>query len=133
MGALDLTNVMDALAAQVILGNVVDRAYGWPVENIQVPSAVVGYPTDTTFDVTFARGSDRAVFPLYVFVGKSHERAARDKLSSLITGLTGIKESIDGNLGGACQTARVTDMAIQEVTVAAVPYLAAVFSVEVYS
>lgn len=98
-GALDLAATMDALAAAVVDGGVTARAYPWPVESAEPPCAIVAYPeAPIDFDRTFARGSDTATFPIYVLVGKAHDRSARDRLSVVITGATGVKDALDGPL-----------------------------------
>lgn len=135
MAALVLSTVMDAIADAIRNEGVTDRVYEWPSDQVSPPCAVVGYPRDEDieFDVTYGRGSDRAVFPIYLMVGRVSERAARDRLSTLLTGATGLKDHLDGNLGGAVQTARLKTVRIEEVTVGAVAYLAAVADLEVYT
>jgi hypothetical protein len=46
---------------------------------------------------------------------------------------TGIKDALDGTLGGAVQTARVTDCQVEKLPIGAVEYIAAKFMIEVYS
>lgn len=97
-GALDLAATMDAIAGKVPSG-ATERVYAWPVEDAKPPCAIVGYPdADITFDRTFGRGSDEVTIPLFFLVGKAHDRSARDRLSAVITGATGVKDAIDGTL-----------------------------------
>ncbi len=97
-GAIDLGASMDAIAAKVPV-DLTGRVYAWPMEEVTPLCAIVGYPDDPiNFDETFGRGSDRATFPLFVLVGKPTERTARDVLSAVLTGATGIKDAIDGPL-----------------------------------
>jgi hypothetical protein len=133
MGAINLAGVMDALAARLVTADVTERAYAWPADNVQPPCAVIGYPEDIEFDATFGRGSDVAVFPVWFLVGKVSERTARDRLSAIVTGATGIKNALDGGYPSYIQTARVQNCRPAPVTVAGVEYLAARFDVEVYS
>lgn len=122
---------MDAIAAAIETAAVTDRAYAWPSEEINPPCAVVGYPSDIDFDLTFGRGADTATIPVYFVVGRIVERSARDKLSTIIAGATGIKDVLDGNLGGTVDTARVTDCKPMPITVGGIDYLSAKFEVEV--
>jgi hypothetical protein len=124
---------MDGIKATLESEGVTKRAYEWPTESVNPPCAVVGYPTTLEFDTVFQRGGDRAVIPVWILVGKVSDRTARDELSTLITGATGVKDALDGDLGGACQTARVTDCTVETVAIAGVNYLSARFDVEVYS
>ncbi len=97
-GAIQLGPLMDAIAAKVPAG-ATERVYAWPVESVSPPCAVVGYPDQPIeFDATFGRGSDRVRIPLFLLVGKATERTARDALSAVLTGATGIKDAIDGPL-----------------------------------
>jgi hypothetical protein len=133
MAAIDLDAVMDAIANELEADGVTQRTYAWPADSISVPCAVVGYPTRLDFDASFQRASDEAVFPIWFIVGAVAEKAARKALSDVITGATGIKNSLDGNLAGAVQTARVTDCVIETIDVGGVPYLSARFDLEVLS
>lgn len=96
---------------------------------------IVGYPTTLDYDLTFHAGGTTgkisAVFPVWYVVGKVIDKDARDKLSAVITGAPGIKESLDGNLAGAVDIANVKDVKVEELPIGEVPYLAARFELEV--
>lgn len=124
---------MDAIANTARSADIMADVHAYPAESVTVPCLVVGYPEDIEFDVTFKRGSDKAVFPLYALVGKVTELDARNRLSDVITGAAGVKDALDGNLGGAVATARVTDCKPEAVTVGGVEYLSATFSIEVFT
>lgn len=129
MAAIDLSATMDAMA--VALKDTVNRVYAWPADSVTVPAAVVGYPTDLNFDLTFQRGGDRAAIPVYFLVGKVSDRTARDRLSEIISGATGIKTALDGDLDGAVQSLRVQDCRVEEITIGGVAYLSATFTCDV--
>lgn len=133
MTAIDVGATMQAIADELVSAGVTKKAYGWPNPSVTAGSAIVGYPEELEFDATFGRGSDRAVFPVWVIVGKAVERTARDAISAFITGATGVKDALDGDLSGAVQTARVTDCQIEEIAVGDVAYLSAKLLVEVFS
>jgi hypothetical protein len=135
MAAYDMARTMDALAAKVLAAGISTNVYAYPAETVQVPCVVVGYPTSIDFDRTFARGSDRAVHPIFFLTGRANTKAARDSLSDVLAAATGIKDTLDGDLTVGDNTAavRVTDGTVEEVTVSGVPYLAARFTVEVLS
>lgn len=134
MAQINMGATMQAIADRAVAAGIVTRAYGWPNEQASPPCLVVGYPDgDIEYDSTFRRGSDKATFPAWIVVGKAVERTTRDVLSAYIAGATGIKDALDGNLGGVVQTARVTDCQIEPVVIAGVEYLAARFDVEVYT
>lgn len=130
--ALDnLAAVMDGIAAALVAAGVTTRAHAYPAESLEPPCVVVGYPDSIEFDLTYQRGADRAEIPVYFVLGRVTERSARDQLAAVISGATGIKETLDGDLGGLVQTLRVTDMRVLNLQVAAASYLAARFDAEV--
>lgn len=134
MTRLVLADVMDGIASTLEGALTGCRVYAWPTESPAAPCAIVGYPTTTEFDATFDDGSDRVEFPIWLLVGKVADRTARDRLSALISGdASTIKGALDGDLGGAVQTSRVTDLSIEAVPVGGVDYLAARFTIEVYT
>jgi hypothetical protein len=62
------------------------------------------------------------------------DRAARDALALYVSGSGGssVKAAVDGDLAGTVHTARVTGATINIVTIQAIDYLGASFSVEVF-
>jgi hypothetical protein len=133
MAALDLNTIMDAIgtALSTITGL---RVYDFTAGSQAPPAASVGLPPDVEYDFTKGRGSDRVVVPVTVLVGKVSDRTARDELSAYLagSGAKSIKAKLDGNLGGAAQTVRVTGASTQIVTMTqGVEYLGATFDVEV--
>lgn len=133
-GDIDLAGIMDAIAAAgpiAATGNV----FPYPAEAITPPAVIVGYPTTLDFDVTFVRGNARMVFPVWFVVGNVSTLSARDTLSGVIGGAADIKSSIESDIGlhAVVSTVRVTDCAIESISIAGVPYLSARFDVEVYT
>lgn len=123
----NLTASMDGLAG-LVTGQA-PTVYAYPVDSITVPCIVVGYPTDITLDVTYQRGGDQMLIPLWYIVGKTTTKDARDALSTIIGDASSVKSSIDGAQSfGDC---RVTDAKIEEVTVNAIAYIAVRFDVEI--
>lgn len=129
MGALDLTATMDGIAALLLSASVAPNVYAYPVESVTVPCAVVGYPTEIALGVTFQRGHDTATFPVWVVVGKSGTKDARDALSLAITGAANVWTALTG-------TQSFGDVAVLNVepapiTIAAVEYIGLKYTVEV--
>lgn len=131
MSALDMSAVMDGLAELISDEGIVENIYPWPADTVAVPCALVGYPTDIEFDLTMGRGSDRAVFPVFFMVGKTSDKSSRNALSLILADATSIKDALDGT--HSFGAVRVTDCKVNEVTVGAIAYLAAVFTTEVIS
>jgi hypothetical protein len=131
MATFDMAGTMDALAAKVPASTY--RVYAWPVEDATPPFVIVGYPTVIDFDQTFADGSDRAEIPVWYVVGNVATKQARDALSDIIRGASGIKTALDGPLtvGSATASVRVTDCTPETITLAGVQHLAARFDCEV--
>lgn len=133
MSAIVLKTVMDAIGTTLTAGGVSKRVFPYPVEQAEVPCAIVGYPETIEFDTVYARGSDSATFPIWLLVGVVAGKASRDALSDIITGAAAVKNVLDGTLGGVVQTARVIECQPDRVTLDAVTYLAARFDLEVLS
>lgn len=131
MAEFDLATVMDAIAAKLIADGVTTNAYGYPTAQMTVPCAVVGWPTNINFDMTFKRGADTIEFPIFFLVGGMLEKNARNGLSKVITGAIGIKKSLDSNLSGAISSGHVKDCVVETFTMAdGTEYLAAKFTFE---
>lgn len=136
LSGFDLTSCMDGIAAYAMSQGVTTRAYGYPHPSPTPPCLVVGYPTRLDFDLTFHTsgtvGRVMALFPLRFIVGLVVDKASRDALSVIISGAAGIKNLLDGSMGGSfLQTARVVDLRIEESTIGDARYLDALFDLEV--
>jgi hypothetical protein len=66
--------------------------------------------------------------------GDVDARSARDILAAYLdgSGSSSVKAAIDGGTYAACDSARVTEARIEPVSIAGIPYLAAVVDVAVY-
>lgn len=130
----DLAAIRDGLKTrlQTITGL---RAFDTVPDQVAPPAAIIGVgPID--YDTTFSRGADRYTMLCRVYVGRSSERTAQDKLDGYLsgTGTNSIKAAIEGDptLGGAVDTSRVTRASGYGVyEVAGVPYLGAEFEIDV--
>lgn len=120
-----LSEIMDGLAALIDTPN----SYAYPVESISVPCTVVGYPTEVIFDLTYNRGGDKITLPVWYILGRSGSKDARDALSDAMTGVGSLKEALDG--AHSFGDVRCTDASVEEITVAAVTYIAIKVKVEV--
>lgn len=131
-----LSTCMDGIAAYAVTAGVTTRAYGYPISDPTPPCLIVDWPTQLDFDLTAHAlgtvGKVTAVFPLQFVVGKVIDKSARDALSAIVSGAVGIKNLLDGSMGGTfLDTARVMNCKIGPVTISSVDYLAAVFDLEV--
>lgn len=125
MGEVALSEVMDGLAGLATVANV----YAWPVKSLNTPAIVVGYPTEIDFDLTFQRGGDRVIVPVWYVVGDSMNAATRDLLSDALAGAAGFKDQLDGvhSFGSV----GVASASIETVAVGGVDYIAIRFECEV--
>lgn len=112
--------------------------FDYPAENLTPPMAVVAFPEgDIEYDTTYGRGSDTAVFVVYVVAGRVDVESAYAALAGYMSGqgASSVKAAIevDPTLGGAAAggTTRVQSSRIETVTSAGVDYLAASFNVEI--
>ncbi len=94
--------------------SVVPVAYGWPNAIVQKGQAAVGYPTSVDFDMTFGRGLESVVIPVWVVCGYPGDKATRDEISRLIASATDVKDALEAaDLGSAVDSLRVTDCAVE--------------------
>lgn len=138
MGTLDVNAVMNGIGVRLAtITNL--RVFDYPTEVLDPPAAVVGLPTEVAYDYSKARGSDRAVFPVFVVVGGAFSQDARDALGPYLAGAgaQSIKTALEGDrtLGGACGTLGVAVARSDGsgITVNGVRYTGALFEVEVTS
>lgn len=107
------------------------RVFDFPAENAQPPFALVDFPESVEYDSAMARGADRATFNVLVGVSRNVDRAARDALAAYMdgSGSKSIKTAIEGGTVG--DSARVTSVTVSEIVMAGVPFVGAVFVVDV--
>lgn len=134
MGGIVLAATMDALGTKIgaITGL---RVYSWPNQSPAVPAVIVDYPAEITYDLTFHRGADQAIFPVYILVGSPDEETSKALLSPYVSSgdVKELKTALeaDPTLGGVIQTCRVRDCRIARIAMAANVYLGAHLEVEV--
>lgn len=129
---MNLAAVMDEIGAA--LGGIEGlRVFPYWTDRLAPPAAMVGWPDPLTFDATYGRGSDKVEFPLHVAVGKFDARSSRDRMAKFADGggEHSIKAAIESHTPAAYDTARVTRVEFDVLTVADVDYLAATFYVEI--
>lgn len=115
MAQISLAATMRAIASALETAGVVDRAYGWPNAIVQPGQAAVAYPEpgDIEFDVTFQRGLEHAVIPVWVVCGYAGEERTLDTVSALLSGDADVKDALDGTLSGTVGSLRVMDASIE--------------------
>lgn len=131
MGALDMSGTMDALAAAIPDGATM-RKHPYPMDAVEPPCAVVGYPTSIQFDMTFGRGADEATFPVWFFVGVASTLAARDACSDVLAGAKDIKAALEAATG-PFSSVHVTEAEVEGQKVGDITYLSVRFDCEVIS
>lgn len=111
------------------------RVPPWGVESVSPPAALVGLPVQINFDETYVRGSDR--YPdveIYVLAGKPDDRSSRRVIAPFVagSGSSSVKQAIESYAYTSCdaESVRVTSCEFEAVKFAGVPYLAAIFHVD---
>lgn len=132
MAALVLSTVMDGIAATITTaaaGNA--NVFAYPTEEAVAPCWIVGFPEEESeLDATFRRGSDSTIFPVFFIAGRVSDQSARDQVSAA---LTLAKTSLDNNLGGTVQDARLAHWIIRWIELDTVSYVGIRFLLEVMS
>jgi hypothetical protein len=130
---MDISAVMDDLGAAC--ATITDlRSFEYYSDKITPPAAIVQWPAEYDFDQTMSRGSDNLQFPIVVLVGRADARTSRDRLAKYVagSGSSTVKGAIESFEATSYDTARVTKVEFGMVTMAAVSYLAATFTVDIY-
>jgi len=130
---VNLEAVMEEIAENLrTITSVAGRTFGFPPSSITPPAAIVGYP-EVKFDQTYGRGFDRWTVPVWVVVGKVDDRNARTLLSPYLsgTGNASVKAALDDGTYVECDSVTVVSATVTQMEIAADPYLAAEFSVDV--
>lgn len=132
--ALNVNATMDAIGTRLATISGL-RVYDYPADSINVPAAIVSHPDTVTYDTTYGRAADQAVFQVTVIVGKVSDRVSRDQLEEYRagTGAKSIKTVLDGDLGGVVKTGRVMQASALTLTVGGIEYAAATFDFEVFA
>jgi len=133
MAALSVAAAMTAIAAKLVSESVVTVAYDWPNRVVQKGQAVVGYPTTVEFDLTFGRGLESVVLPVWVICGYPGDESTRDEVSRLIASATDVKDALDGTLGSTVSGLRVTDCRVESYGEAPGTFVAIRFDCEILS
>ncbi len=128
-----LVDILKAVAARLdtIAGL---RVFDHMPSNLEPPAAVVQLPRSIDFDLTAGRGGDTYRLVVLLLAAKADARAAHLNLAKYLdaAGPSNIKEALDGDLGGAVDSARVTRVSgVGAYTFAAKDYLGAEFDIEV--
>lgn len=131
MGGINLTATMDGLATAFDGVTNSTRAFGYPNEDAQPGDVIVGYPETIELAMTFGRGADKAVFPVWYIGGLSQDKAARDAVSAMLLGSADILDQVDGTLGGAVQYCAVRTVSFDRVLLQGSQYLSVRFDCEV--
>lgn len=129
---MDIAAVMDEIADQ--LGTIAGlRVHAAPPGSIQPPAAVVSFPERIDFDATYGRGMDTLKLPVVLAVGRPTERSTRDAIAGYCagSGSASVKAVLEEGVYAEFDTVRVASVDFDVITIGAVDYMAAVFSLEI--
>lgn len=132
---MNLAAVMNEVAARLAtipsLG--VKRTFAYPPAKITPRAAVVTYPIEGTFDVTYGRGVDKMTGVVVILVGRPTDRATRDHIAGYIDGAgeESVKEKLDAPGYTSCDGVRVASWETDVHTIGGTDYLAAIFQLDI--
>lgn len=130
---MNLGDVMQAVADRI--DTIADlRVHAYPPDAVQPPTAIVTYPDTYTYDATYGRGMDRiSDLPVVLLVGKVSDRASRDTITKYVngSGAASIKAVVESGTYTAFDTVRVTGVTFDIISIAAVEYLGATFTLDI--
>lgn len=128
-----LADVMGQLATRLQTITVLQQVFDHPVDSISPPAAMVAWPDEVDYDLTYKRGADEITLPVLVIVGRVSDTAARDQLSRHVdgSGTNSIKAVLESGTYTAMDSVTVAKATFEVITYQDVDYLAALFTVDV--
>lgn len=128
--AANLTDVMDQIGTALATIDGL-RVFDFPPNSAQPPFAFVDMPESIEYDLSMARGNDRATYPVVVAVAAVVDRSARDAIAvyAAASGAASVKAVLDAAAIGSSR--RVESVEFRPVTIASGTYAAAIFNVDV--
>jgi len=103
---------------------------------IVAPAAMIGFPTDGTFDATYGRGRDSMTLPVIVAIGRPTDASTAKRLAGYIdgSGPESVKALLDGDDDDyvSCDGVRVTGWETDVYPFGGVDHLVCVFPLEIY-
>lgn len=133
---MDLSSVRTGL--KTTLENISGlRTYDYVPDNVNVPAAIVEFPSEVLFDRSFQRGVESLEISVLIIVGKANDRNSQAQIEKYLAkdGPTSIKATLDADttLDGSVQTSRATKASgFGEYTVGTSSYLGFRVFVEVH-
>jgi hypothetical protein len=129
---MDLAAVMQAVSDQLdtIVGL---NCYAWPSSTVSPPAAVIAYPESIDPDLTYRRGKGRISLPVWVVVGNVSEKSTRDAIAAYVnsSGPASVVAVLDAGTYTAFDTLHVESIEFDVVTIGAVDYLGALFTLDI--
>ncbi len=131
---MNVKAIMQALADRL---DTIDglRAYGFPVESVSPPAAIVSWPSTYTFDATYGRGHDDLELFVVVVVGRPRDnKATLDRLVGYLegAGASSVKAVLEAKpYPDPVELLRVRGVEIDIMTMAGAEYVTAVFDVQI--
>lgn len=129
---MNLASVMDDVGSA--LGTIDGlRVFAFWADRVTPPWAIVELPEKVDYDATMGRGGDRLSLKVMVGVARTDARTGRDAIAVYAdgSGASSAKAAIEAHAATAYDSARVQSADFGMVTVAAVEYLAATFTVDI--
>lgn len=127
-----LSDVMDALGAAL---ETIDglRVFPYWADRVTPPFAIVEFPEKIEYDATMVRGGDQIVLKILVGVARVDARTGRDALGAYAdgSGALSVKAALEAHAATAYGSVRVQMAEFGMVTVAAVEYIGATFTVDI--
>lgn len=131
--AMNPNDIADELAAR--LGTIDGlRVSDHPPGSVSPPAGIVSYPERIEFDQLYGRGMDRiSNWPIVIVVGKASDRSARVRIMDYAagTGEKSVKQVLESGAYESFDTIRVASCEFDVVSIAAVDYIAALFSLDI--
>jgi hypothetical protein len=120
---------MDGLKGLLVAASITPSVFEWPVESVTPPASIIGYPeAPISIHDVFQAPSGEIEFPLWVVVGRTSTKDARDQASGYIETVPVALEGVQSFGAVLVKTAEFAFIVVGQV-----PYLSLKFIVGVLS
>ncbi len=127
---MDLSTLMDEIAAAAGRVKGIKRSYAYPPEKVEPPAALLAWPTLVTYDQTYAGGMDQYEIPLYVVIGRAATiRTKRDQIADWLE--ADVKNEVESATYTGSPVVKVVTAETDSVELAGISYLATLYTIEV--
>jgi hypothetical protein len=133
VGTMNLQAVMEEIAEKLKLFTGLN-VFDYPLDSVNPPAGILGYPEEVKYDETYGRGEDMFLgLPLFMVTQRMDSKEARNQVSDWTDphGPKSVKTYLDKENYRSCDSVDVTNATFTVYTSAGIDFLCALFEMNV--